>query len=115
MTTRGARITETDSTVELVTTWSQESFAEVERLFQPDDIDKLTDLAAKQKSSPPAPTMWTGQPDFGMFSQLDMGSLMRPAGIPIECTLYLIGSVTTWQGLFRYYGATTRHDRRVGD
>jgi hypothetical protein len=56
-------MTETDSTVELITTWSKESFAEVERLFQPYDIDKLTDLAAKQNSSPPAPNMWTGHSD----------------------------------------------------
>jgi hypothetical protein len=47
-----------------------------------------------------------------MFSQPDMGSLMRPTGIPIECTLYLIGGVTTGQGLFRYSGATSFGPRR---
>jgi hypothetical protein len=38
------------------------------------------------------------------LTQLDMGSLMRPAGIPIESKLYLIGSVVTGQDLFWYFG-----------
>jgi hypothetical protein len=32
-----------------------------------------------------------------MFFQLDMGSMMRPAGLPIKSKLYLIGSVITGQ------------------
>jgi hypothetical protein len=38
------------------------------------------------------------------LTQLDMGSLMRPAGIPIESKLYLIRSVITGQDQFRYSG-----------
>lgn len=45
MTIRGAQTTATDSTIELVTKYSEESFAEVttevERLFQLHHLDKL--------------------------------------------------------------------------
>jgi hypothetical protein len=39
-----------------------------------------------------------------MFFQLDTGSLMRPAGTPIESKVYLIGSLIIGPGLFRYSG-----------
>jgi hypothetical protein len=105
-----AQITESDFTVRLVTMRSKKPFAEVtgeiERLFQPYDLDKLSNLAAAgdpQKFVAYAKQV-DGSAGFGMFLQLDMGSLMRPGGIPIESKLYLIGSVITGQGLFRYSG-----------
>ena len=105
-----AQITETDFTVRLVTMRSKKSFAEVageiERLFQPYDLDKLSNLAAvgDAEKLPAYAKQVDGPAGFGMFFQLDMGSLMRPAGIAIESKLYLIGSVITGQGLFRYSG-----------
>lgn len=104
------QITESDFNVELITMRSKKSFAEVtaevERLFQPYDLDKLSNLAAA--GDPQKFTAYAKQVDgsagFGMFFQLDMGALMRPGGIPLESKLYLIGSVITGQGLFRYSG-----------
>lgn len=55
------QITESDFTVELITMRSKKSFAEVtaevERLFQPYDLDKLSNLAprATRRSSPRTP------------------------------------------------------------
>ena len=105
-----AQITETDFTVRLVTIRSKKSFAEVtgeiERLLQPYDLAKLSNLAAAgdaEKFDAYAKQV-DGSAGFGMFFQLDMGSLMRPAAIPIESKVYLIGSVITGQGLFRYSG-----------
>lgn len=104
------QITESEFTVRLVTMRSKKSFAEVtaevERVFQPYDLDKLSNLAAAgdpQKFVAYAKQV-DGSAGFGMFFQLDMGSLMRPGGIPIESKLYLIGSVITGQGLFQYSG-----------
>ena len=105
-----AQVTETDFTVRLVTMRSKKSFAEVtaviERLVQPYDLDTLRNLAAAgdaQRFAAYAKQV-DGPAGFGMFFQLDMGSLMRPAGIPIESKVYLIGSVIVGQGLFRYSG-----------
>lgn len=105
-----AQVTESEFTVRLITMRSKKSFAEVtgeiERLFQPYALDKLSNLAAA--GDPQNFVAYAEQVDgsagFGMFFQLDMGALMRPAGIPIESKLYLIGSVITGQGLFRYSG-----------
>ena len=104
------QIRETDFTVRLVTMRSKKSFAEVtgeiEGLFQPYDLDKLSNLAAvgdAEKFTAYAKQV-DGPAGFGLFFQLDMGSLMRPAGIAIESKLYLIGSVITGRGLFRYSG-----------
>jgi len=105
-----AQITETDFTVRLVTMRSKKSFAEVtaeiERLVQPYDLDKLRNLAAAGDAQQFAAyaKQVDGPAGFAMFFQLDMGSLMRPAGIPIESKVYLIGSVIVGQGLFRYSG-----------
>ena len=104
------QIRETDFTVRLVTMRSKKSFAEVtgeiERLFRPYDLDKLSNLAAAGDAEKFAAyaRQVLGPTGFGMFFQLDMGSLMRPAGIAIESKVYLIGSVIAGQGLFRYSG-----------
>lgn len=105
-----AQISETDFTVRLVTMRSKKSFAqvtaEIERLLQRYDLDKLSNLAAAgdaEKFDAYAKKV-DGSAGFGMFFQLDMGSLMRPAGTPIESKVYLIGSLITGQGLFRYSG-----------
>lgn len=110
MATQEAQIAESDFTVRLVTLRSKKPFAEViaeiESLFQPYDLHKLSNLAAAgdaQKFVAYAEQV-DGSAGFGMFFKLDMGSLMRPGGIPIESKLYLIGSVITGQGLFRYSG-----------
>ena len=102
--------TESEFTVRLITMRSKKPFAEVtrevERLFQPYDLDKLSNLAADgdpQKFLAYAKQV-DGSAGFGMFFQLDMGSLMRPGDILMESKLYLIGSVITGQGLFRYSG-----------
>jgi hypothetical protein len=58
------------------------------------DAEKLT-AYVKQVDEP------TG---FGIFYQLDMGSMMRLAGIPIQSRFYLFGSATTGRDLFRYSG-----------
>jgi hypothetical protein len=113
MATRGAQVTETDFTVQLVTVRSDNSFAEVtaeiERLFRPYDLDTLRNLAAAGDAEKLAAyaRQVDGPTGFGMFFQLDMGSLMRPAGIPIESKLYLIGSIITGQELFRYSGTAS--------
>jgi hypothetical protein len=104
------QLTESDFTVRLITMRSKKTFAEVtgevERLFQPFDLDKLSNLAAA--GDPQEFVAYAKQVDgsagFGMFFQLDMGALMRPGGIAFESKLYLIGSVITGQGLFRYSG-----------
>jgi hypothetical protein len=104
------QITESDFTVELITMRSKKSFAEVtaeiERVFAPYDLDKLSNLAAAgdpQKFIAYAKQV-DGSTGFGMFFQLDMGALMRPGGIANQSKLYLTGSVITGQGLFRYSG-----------
>jgi hypothetical protein len=105
-----AQIAETDFTVRLVTMRSKKSFAEVtaeiERLLQPYDLDRLSSLAAAGDAETFAAyaKQVDGSAGFGMFFQLDMGALMRPAGITIESKVYLIGSVIVGQGLFRYSG-----------
>jgi hypothetical protein len=105
-----AEITNTRFTCELVTIRSKKPFAvvtaEIERLFQRYDPDKLRDLtAAGDAGKLAAYAEHIGEPTgFGIFYQLDMGSVMRLAGIPIESRLYLFGSATTGQELFRYSG-----------
>jgi hypothetical protein len=100
--------TKTDFTCRLVTIKSKKSFAEVtgeiERLFQRYDIDKLEDLsAAGDAEKLAAYVRQVGEPtEFGIFFQMDQGSTMRLAGIPIEARFYLFGNATIAQGLFRY-------------
>jgi hypothetical protein len=97
-------------TCELVTIRSKKSFAEVtgeiERLFQRYDADKLRNLtAAGDAGKLAAYAKQVGEPTgFGIFYQLDMGSIMRLAGIPIESRLYLFGSATSGRELFRHSG-----------
>jgi uncharacterized protein (DUF302 family) len=124
----GAQITKTDFTGQLVTIRSNKSFAEVtgeiERLFQRYDLDKLRELTAVGDAEQLAAyAKRVGEPTgFGIFFQLDMGSMMRLVGIPIESRFYLFGNATTGQGLFRYsasagLGAPTRFcvSQRDGD
>jgi uncharacterized protein (DUF302 family) len=105
-----AEITTKRFTCELVTIRSKKSFAEVtgaiERLFQRYDADKLRDLtAAGDVENLAAYARQVGEPTgFGIFYQLDMGSLMRLAGIPIESRFYLFGNATTGRELFRHSG-----------
>ncbi len=104
----GAQITKTDFTCQLITITSKKSFTkvtvEIERLFQHYDIDKLRDLtAAGDAQKLAAYVKQVGEPtEFGIFFQLDQGSTMRLAGIPIESRFYLLGNATIAQGLFRY-------------
>jgi uncharacterized protein (DUF302 family) len=105
-----AEITNRTFTCELITIWSKKSFAEVteeiERLFHRYDPDKLSELtAAGDLEKLAAYAQQIGAPTgFGIFYQLDMGSIMRLAGIPIESRIYLFGSATTGRELFRYSG-----------
>jgi uncharacterized protein (DUF302 family) len=104
----GVQVTKTDFTCQLVTIRSQKSFAEVtseiERLFQRYDVDKLEELSvAGDVEKLSAYVKKIGEPtEFGIFFQLDQGSTMRLAGIPIEARFYLLGNATIAQGLFRY-------------
>jgi uncharacterized protein (DUF302 family) len=103
-------ITHKRFTCELVTIRSKKSFAEVtgeiERLFQRYDPDKLRELtAAGDVGELAAYARRVGEPTgFGIFYQLDMGSIMRLAGIPIESRFYLFGNATTGGELFRHSG-----------
>jgi uncharacterized protein (DUF302 family) len=105
-----AEITSTHFTCELVTIRSKKSFnevtTEIERLFQRYDPDKLADLtAAGDAERLAAYARQIGDPTgFGIFYQLDMGSIMRLAGIPIESRIYLFGNATTGQELFYHSG-----------
>jgi uncharacterized protein (DUF302 family) len=102
------QVTKTDFTCRLVTIRSAKSFAEVtgeiERLFQRYDMDKFTDLTAQGDAEKLAAYVkQVGEPTgFGIFFQMDQGSTMRLAGIPIESRYYLFGNATIAQGLFRY-------------
>ena len=96
-------------TCELVTIRSKtfnEVTAEIERVFQCYDSDKLRDLtAAGDAEGLSAYARQIGEPTgFGIFYQLDMGSIMKLAGIPIESRFYLFGDATTGQELFRHSG-----------
>jgi uncharacterized protein (DUF302 family) len=105
-----AGITHKQFTCELVTIRSKKSFAEVtgeiEGLFQRYDADKLRDLtAAGDVGELSAYARQVGEPTgFGIFYQLDMGSIMRLAGVPIESRFYLFGNATTGRELFRLSG-----------
>jgi hypothetical protein len=109
----GTKITKTDFACQLVTIRSTKSFAEVtaeiERLFQRYDADKLSELTSVGSVSElTAYARRVGEPTgFGIFYQLDMGLLMRPAGVPIYSKLYLIGSAITGVGLFQYSAAAS--------
>jgi hypothetical protein len=104
--------TRTQFACERVTIWSKKPFAqvtqEIERIFQrydlstlaklsaDGDMDKLTEFAKK-----------TGAPtQYAIFFQLDQGSTMRGAGIPIESRFYLLGNPIIAKGLFRYSAAS---------
>jgi hypothetical protein len=103
-------VSRTDFTCQLVTIRSTKSFAEVtgeiERLFQCYDSDKLTGLTAAGDAEGLAAYAKRvgGRTGFAIFYRLDMGSLMRLAGIPIESRIYLFGNAATGQALFRYSG-----------
>ena len=105
-----AQITKTDFNGQLVTIRSNKSFVQVtcaiESLFQSYDPNQLRELtAAGDPEKLAAYAKGVGEPTgFGIFYQLDMGSIMRLAGIPIESRFYLFGNATTGQELFRYSG-----------
>jgi uncharacterized protein (DUF302 family) len=42
---------------------------------------------------------------FSIFWEMEQGSVMRLAGIPIESKFYLVGNAVIARGLFRYTGA----------
>jgi uncharacterized protein (DUF302 family) len=104
----GVQVTKTDFTCRLVTIRSAKLFAEVtgeiERLFQRYDMDKFADLTAQGDAEKLAAYVkQVGEPTgFGIFFQMDQGSTMRLAGIPIESRYYLFGNATIARGLFRY-------------
>jgi uncharacterized protein (DUF302 family) len=77
---------------------------EIERFFQRYDIDKFRDLTEQGDTEKLAAYVkQVGEPTgFGIFFQMDQGSTMRLAGIPIESRFYLFGNATIAQGLFRY-------------
>ena len=84
------QVTKTDFIGQLVTIRSNKSFAEVtseiERLFQRYDSDKLSELTAVGDAAELAAYAGRiGEPTgFAIFYQLDMGSIMRLSGLPIE-------------------------------
>ncbi len=43
---------------------------------------------------------------FSIFWEMEQGSVMRLAGIPIESKFYLVGNAVIARGLFRYTGAS---------
>jgi len=104
------RLTKTDFTGQLITIRSNKSFAEVtgeiERLFQRYDSEELRKLtAAGDAENLAAYAKRVGEPTgFGIFYQMDMGSILRLAGIPIESRFYLFGNAVTGQKLFRHSG-----------
>jgi uncharacterized protein (DUF302 family) len=123
-----SKITRTAFVGQLVTIRTTKSFdevtAKIERMFQRYEADKLRALtAAGDVTALAAYARHVGNPTgFGIFYQLDMGSLMRLGGVPIESRLYLIGSTSTGVGLFQYsaaaaLGAPTRFcvSQRDGD
>ncbi|MGA2814386.1 MAG: hypothetical protein ABSG16_23560 [Candidatus Acidiferrum sp.] len=101
-------ITKTPFTCELVTIWTDRSFAEVthqvESLLQHYDLERLAALTAEADTEKLATYVRNvGEPTgFAIFFQLDQGSTQRLAGIPIESRFYLFGNATIAQGLFRY-------------
>jgi uncharacterized protein (DUF302 family) len=105
-----AEITSKPFTCTLVTIRSKKSFAEViteiERLFQRYDPDTLRELiAAGDLGKLAAYAKQIAEPTgFGIFYQLDMGSIMKLAGISIESRFYLFGNAVTGQELFRHSG-----------
>jgi uncharacterized protein (DUF302 family) len=107
----GAHIRKTNFAGQLVTIRSTKSFSEVvreiESIFQRYDLEKLADLTtAGDEEKLAAYAKRVGEPTgFGIFFQLDMGSMMKLAGIPIDSRLYLIGNATTGQEVFRYSAA----------
>jgi uncharacterized protein (DUF302 family) len=107
MTLMTSQITKTTFTCELVTIRSKKSFAEVtseiEKLFQQYDFDMVQELIKQGNSENLNNYVKTiGEPTgFGIFFQLDEGSIQRLLGIPIETRFYLFGNAATAQGLFR--------------
>ena len=105
-----AQVTKSDFTGQLITIRSDKSFAEVtaeiERLFRPYNPERLRALIeAGDAGKLAAYAKEVGEPTgFGIFYQLDMGSMMKIAGIPIESRFYLFGNAATGQNLFRYSG-----------
>ena len=99
-------------TCELVTIWTKKPFAqvtkEIETMFQHYDLSTLAKLSAEGDTAGLAEfAKKTGAPtEYAIFFQLDQGSTMRPAGIPIESRFYLLGNPVIAQGLFRYCGAS---------
>jgi hypothetical protein len=100
--------TRTKFSCELVTIRSKKPFArvtqEIEAQFQRYDLAELAQLtAAGNADKLRAFVAKTGEPTgFGIFFQLDQGSTMRLAGIPIESRFYLFGNATIALGLFRH-------------
>jgi hypothetical protein len=105
-----AQIIKTDFTVRLITIRSNKSFVEVtgaiEQLFQRYDPDKLRELiAAGDAEKLAAYAKQVGEPTgFGIFYQLDMGSMMWLAGMKVQSKFYLFGNATTGLELFRWSG-----------
>ena len=77
-------------------------------MFQHYDLSTLAKLSAERDTEGLAEfAKKTGAPtEYAIFFQLDQGSTMRPAGIPIESRFYLLGNPVIAQGLFRYCGAS---------
>jgi uncharacterized protein (DUF302 family) len=111
MTIMASQITKTPFTCELITIRSRKSFAEVtseiEKLFQQYDFETIQEFI--RQGNPEKLNNYVkqiGEPTgFGIFFQLDEGSIQRLLGIPIETRFYLFGNAATAQGLFRYSAA----------
>lgn len=104
----GQTTTKTAFTCNLVTIRSKKSFAEVtttiESMFQLFDLDKVRKLTEARDAKALAQYVdEVSKPHpFSIFFQMDQGSIMRLAGIPIESRFYLFGNATIAQGLFKY-------------
>jgi uncharacterized protein (DUF302 family) len=95
----------------LVTFRSEKSFAEVTRAIE----SRLQRLSLAKHMEYVTHGDWDGleaytgevsaPSKFSIFWELELGSTMRLAGIPIESKQYLVGNAVIARGMFRYSGA----------
>jgi uncharacterized protein (DUF302 family) len=93
----------------LLTIRSRKSFFEViqaiERSLQRFHIPKLMEYVTHgDRAGVEAYVDSTSKP-FSIFWDMEQGSTMRLAGIPIESKFYLVGNAVIARGLFEYSGA----------
>jgi uncharacterized protein (DUF302 family) len=104
-----ARTTRTKFDGVLLTIRSRKSFFEVtqaiERSLQRFYVPKLMEYVTHgDRAGVEAYVDSTSKP-FSIFWDMEQGSTMRLAGIPIESKFYLVGNAVIARGLFEYSGA----------